>query len=150
MQKEETGCRCFRPAPAPCWHQRQQERQVSIWWEWKQNNIFFLPFSSSSIFGLKTYLSFFLTEHMGRMHIQLMMGNLGWRVSGSWVFFRKIPVDFNEVNSSSFLDDRQIETGGTQPFLTCMDFWPLKTFHEVSDNELTGWQLIAYVCFFFL
>jgi len=58
---------------------------------------------------------------MGKMYNQFIIGHVGWRVSDS-SFFRKKHVDFIAMNSPSFWDVRQIETGGTQPLLTCMDF----------------------------
>lgn len=112
----------------PIWKEQEQSKFFSAFFF-----IFYIWFEISDVF---------LTEYVRRIHVLFIMRNLGWRVSES-CFLLKNYVYFNDMNLLSLTDDRQIEIGGTQLFLTWMNFWPLKVFHEVSANELTYWLEIC-------
>lgn len=123
-----------------CWH-LEGNRSAKYWFGENGDRVnLFLHFSSSSILGLRTYLICSHRAH-GKDAYSVHHGKFGWRLSGP-CFLQKKNVDFNEMNSPSFLDDKQIETEGTQPFLTCIDFWHLEAFRRASDNELTYWLAI--------
>lgn len=146
MQKEDTKCRCFLPpfsAPPFLASIKVKKRGKCKFGE-NQSKIRFF----SELF----FIFYILFEDLSQIFPCRVHGKDAYaflhdkfEAQGLWLLLSSGKKKFILMNSPSFLDEirkktkKNHQTGRTNLFLTCTDFWHLEAFHEVRDNEFTYW-----------